>query len=48
MRVWRDASLQPAFGDNRVVEYICDSCGLIERHLVDRLASSKQLSESDA
>jgi predicted RNA-binding Zn-ribbon protein involved in translation (DUF1610 family) len=41
MRVWRDSELQPAFEDDRVVEYICDNCGLIERHLVDRLADRK-------
>jgi predicted RNA-binding Zn-ribbon protein involved in translation (DUF1610 family) len=34
MRVWHDNTLQPAFSDDRVVEYICDNCGLIERHIV--------------
>ena len=38
MRVWRDNTLQPAFLDDRVVEYICDSCGLVERHVVAGLA----------
>jgi hypothetical protein len=38
MRVWRDVDLQPAFRDNRIVEYICDNCGLVERHVVAGLA----------
>jgi predicted RNA-binding Zn-ribbon protein involved in translation (DUF1610 family) len=38
MRVWRDNTLQPAFEDDRVVEYICDNCGLVERHVVAGLS----------
>jgi len=40
MRVWHDNTLQPAFEDDRVVEYICDSCGLIERHIVAGLTGA--------
>ena len=38
MRVWHDSTLKPAFTDDRIVEYICDSCGLIERHVVAGLS----------
>lgn len=38
MRVWHDSTLQPAFIDDRIVEYICDNCGLIERHVVAGLS----------
>ncbi len=37
MRVWQEPSLKPGFIDDRVVEIICESCGFIEKHLVDGL-----------
>jgi predicted RNA-binding Zn-ribbon protein involved in translation (DUF1610 family) len=46
MRVWHDSTLRPAFSDDRIVEYICDNCGLVERHVVagltEKLSSVKQ------
>ncbi len=37
MRVWKEASLSPAFSDDRVVELICENCGFVEKHLVNGL-----------
>jgi hypothetical protein len=38
IRVWQDNTLQPAFTDSRMVEFICNNCGLDERHVVAGLA----------
>jgi hypothetical protein len=46
MRVWKEASLSPAFSDDRVVELICENCGLIEKHLVNGLKGSLSEVES--
>jgi len=44
LRVWRDESIVPALADetnNRMVELICENCGLQERHVVNLLAANR-------
>ena len=48
IRLWNDKSLTAAFGDDRKIELICESCGYIEQHIVALLDNSQRTGDRPA